>query len=94
MLEDFAEQLCASTVRWNTSSRNVATIVQVGSMIQELADLALGIFQFAVSRQIHLDVVWISWNQNAQADMLSKIKDFDDFAVHDDVFSTRGSLEP
>ena len=86
MLEDFVEQLCASRVRWNTGSRNVATIVQVGSMIQELADLALGIFQFAVSRQIHLDVVWISWNQNAQADMLGKVKDFDDFAVHDDVF--------
>ena len=86
LLEDFVEQLSASRVRWNTGSRNVATIVQVGSMIQELADLALGIFQFAVSRQIHLDVVRISWNQNAQADMLGKVKDFDDLAVHDDVF--------
>lgn len=70
-LEAFVEQLCAGRVCWNTDSRNVATILQVGSMIQELADLALGIFQFSVSRQIHLDNVWISWNQNAKADMLS-----------------------
>ena len=49
-LEAFVEQLSASTVRWNTDSQNVAAIVQVGSMIQELQDLALGIFQFSVSR--------------------------------------------
>ena len=86
MLEAFVEQLSASTVRWNTDSRNVAAIVQVGSMIQELQDLALGIFQFSVSRQIHLDVVWIPRDQNSKDDMLSKLKDFDDFVVHDDVF--------
>ena len=43
-LEAFVEQLCTGRVCWNTDSRNVATIFQAGSMIQELADLALGIF--------------------------------------------------
>ena len=42
--EVFVEQLSASRVRWNTDSRNIATVVQAGSMIQELQDLALGIF--------------------------------------------------
>lgn len=38
------EQLSASGVRWNTDSRNIATVVQAGSIIQELQDLALGIY--------------------------------------------------
>jgi len=61
----------ARTVLWNTDIRNVATIVQASSMIQELQDLVLGILQFSVCRQIHLNVVWIPRDQNSTADILS-----------------------
>ena len=91
MLELFVKQLSASRFR----CRNVATIAQVGSMIRELEDLALHIFQFSVSHQIHLDVVWIPRDQNSKVDMLSNVKDFDYSSVYDKVFfSTRGYLGP
>ena len=56
-------------------------------MIEELQELALDIFLFSSNRHIHLDVVWIPWNQNAKVDILNKIADFDDYSVHDEVFS-------
>lgn len=61
----------ARRVLWNTDIRNVATIVQASSMIQELQDLVLGILQSSVCRQIHLNVVWIPRDQNSTADILS-----------------------
>ena len=41
--------LAGHRVRWNTDNQNVVRIVQVGSMIEQLKELALDIFLFASS---------------------------------------------
>ena len=43
-------------------------------------------FFFASRRQIQLAMNWIPRDQNSQADFSSKIVDFDDYSVIDDVF--------
>ena len=58
-LEAFNNNLAGHRVRWNTDNQNVVRIVQVGSMIEELQELALDIFLFASSHNIHLDLTWI-----------------------------------
>ena len=55
-------------------------------MVKELQDIALNIFLFTSQRQIHLNVSWLPRDQNSQADFLSKIVDFDDYSLHDEVF--------
>ena len=64
-------------------------------MIKELYELVLDIFFFLLSfeyREIQLDVVWIPRDQNVVADRLSKITDYDDYSVHDDVFTWLDAL--
>ena len=85
-LEAFNNNLAGHRVRWNTDNQNVVRIVQVGSMIEELQELALDIFLFASSHNIRLDLTWIPRDQNSEADRFSKVVDIDDYSVHDDVF--------
>lgn len=85
-LESFATPLASQRVRCNTDNQNVVRIIQVGSMVKELQDLALDVFLLTSQRQIQLDVSWLPRNQNIQADFLSRIVDFDDYSVHDEVF--------
>ena len=61
-------------------------IVRVGSMIEELQELALDIFLFASGHNIRLDLTWIPRDQNSEADRFNKVADIDDYSVHDDVF--------
>ena len=85
-LEAFNSNLASHRVRWNTDNQNVVRIVQVDSMIEELQELALDIFLFASSHNIHLDITLILRDQNSEADRFSKVVDIDDYSVHDDVF--------
>ena len=55
-------------------------------MVKELQDIALDIFLFTARSQIQLDMNWIPRDQNFQADFFSKIVDFDDYSVVDEVF--------
>ena len=61
-------------------------IVQVGSMIKELQDIALDIFLLCLRQQIQLDVSWVPRDCNSHADFVSKIVNFDDYSVHNDIF--------
>ena len=61
-------------------------IIQVGSIVVELQDLALSVFLFTAHRQIQLNLIWLPRRQNAQADFFRNVIDFDDYSVHDDVF--------
>ena len=56
-------------------------IVQVGSMIDELQELALDIFRFTFHLHIQLDAFWIPREQNSKVDIFSKITDFVDYSV-------------
>ena len=55
-------------------------------MIRELQDLALSVSLFTAQRQIQLDLIWLLRRQNARADFFSKVIDFDNYSVHDNVF--------
>ena len=85
-LEAFNSNLAGHRVCWDTDNQNVVRIVQVGSMIEELQELALDIFLFASSHNIRLDLTWIPRDQYSEADRFSKVVDIDDYSVHDDVF--------
>ena len=85
-LAAFEAHLSGLRVRCNTDNQNVVRIIQFGSMVKESQDIALAIFLFTSRRQIQLAMNWIPRDQNSQADFFSKIVDFDDYSVIDDVF--------
>ena len=84
--EAFDSNLAGHRVRWNTDNQNVVRIVRVGSMIEELQELALDIFLFASGHNIRLHLTWIPRDQNSEGDRFSKVVDIDDYSVHDDIF--------
>ena len=91
----FEAHLSGLRVRCNTDNQNVVRIIQFGSTVKVLQDIALDIFLFTSRRQIQLAMNWIPRDQNSQADFFSKIVDFDDYSVIDDVFfSSRRALGP
>ena len=79
-------QLVGQRVRCFTDNQNVVRIVQVGSMVKELHDIALDVFLLTSKRNIQLDVIWLPRKQNSQADFASKIIDLDDYFVNDKIF--------
>ena len=85
-LEAFGAHLAGQRVHCNTDNQNVVRIIRVGSMVKELQDIALNVFLFNSQRRIQLDVIWLPREQNSQADFHSRIVDFDDYSLHDEVF--------
>lgn len=85
-LAAFVNHLAGQIVACNTDNQNVVRIIQAGSMVKELQDVALNIFLFTSQHQIHLNVTWLPRDQNSQADFFSKVVDFDDYSLHDEVF--------
>ena len=69
-----------------TDNTNVVSNVHSGSKVTELQDLALGIFHVCVSFLISLEMKWIPRDLNSFADHSSRIIDFDDYTINDDVF--------
>lgn len=85
-LISFAPSLLGKQVAWFTDNTNVVSIVHSGSKVTELQDLALRIFHVCVSFGISLEMKWIPRDLNSFADHLSRIIDFDDYTINDDVF--------
>ena len=86
----FAPGLLGKQVAWFTDNTNIVSIVHSGSKVTELQDLALGIFHVCVSFLISLEMKWIPRDLNSFADHLSRIIDFDDYTINDDVFPNFG----
>ena len=55
-LEAFDNHLAGQAVTCNTDNQNVVRIIQAGSMVKELQDIALSVFLFTSQSQIHLNV--------------------------------------
>lgn len=56
-------------------------------MVKELQDVALNICLFTSQRQIHLNITWLPRDQNSlRPTFFSKVVDFDDYSLHDEVF--------
>lgn len=86
MLAAFAPNLQGKRVAWFTDSTSVVSIVHNGSKVVELQSLALSIFNVCVLSGISLEMKWIPWSLNCEADLLSRTVDFDDYTLNDDVF--------
>ena len=77
-------------IAWFADNADVASILHSGSKVPELQDLALRIFHVCVSFGISLELKWIPRSVNSEADHLSRIIDFDDYTLNDDVFHMLG----
>lgn len=84
--------LSSSHIKWYTDNQATAKIVEVGSMKLELHTIALRIFKICYEHSIHLDIEWVPRDRNTRADFISKLVDFDDWQVTEDVFKDLDSL--
>lgn len=85
-LECMHTQLAGKLVKVYTDNQNVVHICQVGSMKPDLHDLAMDIYRICIINGITIEVEWIPRRENEQADLLSRIFDFDDWSVTDNIF--------
>ena len=85
-LEAFADLLSNTRVIWYTDNQNVESILLNGSRKLDLQVLALEAFQICLKYRISLDARWIPRDLNVRADAISKLVDFDDYAINDFVF--------
>jgi hypothetical protein len=85
-LQAFKCELASQSIMWYTDSKNVVSIISNGSKVPELQCLTFDIHQVCVSRAISLDVQWIPRDLNFRADEVSRITDYDDYSIHDDIF--------
>ena len=82
----FKELLKNSSVTVHTDNQNAVSIVQKGSKVTDLQELALQIFNFCMSNNIDLYIQWLPRSENDKADLLSRIVDVDDWAISDEFF--------
>ncbi|XP_068738599.1 uncharacterized protein [Montipora capricornis] len=85
-LEAFAGRLSNTRVIWYSDNQNVESILLNGSRKLDLQALALEAFQICLKYRISLDARWIPRDLNVRADSISKIVDFDDYAINDSIF--------
>ena len=64
-----------------TNSRNAASISARGSNSLRLHALALEIFAYCATHDISLEVEWIPRSLNSYADSVSRVIDYDDWAL-------------
>ena len=83
----FIEELKFRTVSWFTDNQNVVSIVNKGSNVPDLNSIALEIFQKCMLNRITIDVNWIPRDFNSVAGEISKIIDYNDYTIYDDIFA-------
>ena len=94
-LDAFIEELKFRTVSWFTDNQNVVSIVNKGSDVPDLNSIALEIFQKCMLNGITIDVNWIPRDFNSVAGEISKIIDYNDYTINDDIFAfSHKSLGP
>ena len=81
-LIELKELLQGCSVNWHTDSKNVARISKRGSMKPYLLNLAVAIFQVAKKHKITLNVIWVPRTENKEADLWSRVQDFNDWGIH------------
>ena len=84
-MKAFIESLQAQSVTWFTDNQNVVRIVNCGSRVPALQDLAMDIFQTCLLNGVSIDIHWIPRDLNSAADDMSKFIDHDDYTINDTV---------
>ena len=86
-IDSLVNELRSQTVSWFTDNQNVVSIISKGSKVPELQSIALSIFQKCMTNNISLDLQWIPRDLSYAADEISKIIDYDDYTINDEVFA-------
>ncbi|CAG2202950.1 unnamed protein product [Mytilus edulis] len=79
-------------IKWFSDNQNVVSIVAKGSMKPELQDIALCIFENCLTHNISIDAEWVPRTFNEKADFISRIIDYDDWGVGEQLFTYLDSL--
>ncbi len=87
-LSSFAPLLRHRIIQWNTDNQAVPTIILKGSPKLCLQKLAMSLFDQCLQSNIALEPVWIPRLENEMADHISRISDFDDWAVQQALFAS------
>ena len=86
VLQSFASKLSGHAVKWFSDNQAVVHIVQVGSHRQHLQEGALSIFELCFQYNIKLEMEWTPRSANEIADYISRIRYFDDWSIHLELF--------
>lgn len=86
-MKTFGDVLEKKFVKLYSDNQNVVRISQIGSIKPELQTLAFSIYTICLSRNIDFSVAMVPREQNVEADLVSKVFDFDDLAVSNHIFS-------
>ncbi len=86
VMKSLVGNLSNQRVKWFTDNQAVARIATQGSMKQDLQSIALDIYDTCVKEHITLEVDWIPRSKNERADFISRIIDWDDWSVSDEIF--------
>ncbi len=78
-LKSFVPILKGSPVHWFTDNKNVVSIINNGSMKAHLQEITLDIFSLCLNNNISLFPEWVPREYNTQADLISKVIDYDDW---------------
>ena len=73
-------------IKWFTDNQNVVSIINKGSMKRKLQDIAISMLCNCLNNNISIDVEWIPRSKNDQADFISRIVDYDDCGLSDEIF--------
>ena len=92
VLQSFASKLSGHAVKWFSDNQSVVHIVQVGSHRQHLQEGALSIFELCFQYNIKLEMEWTPRSANEIADYISRIRDFDDWSIHPELFRLIDSI--
>lgn len=85
-MKTFCHMLQNKFIKLYSDNQNVIKISQTGSMKQNLQSLAFSIYSTGLVNNIELSVAWIPRKNNEEADFYSKIFDYDDWGVHQNIF--------
>lgn len=92
VLLSLSQELAGKRVKWFTDNKNVVSIVNKGSMKEDLQNIALDVYKFCLINGILLDIKRIPRSQNEKADFISNLKDANDWRVSYQIFEHLNSL--
>ena len=80
VLESFADEVRGKDVLHRTDNKNAEIVLSVGSRNKELHMEA--VYRLCRELDMHLTVEWVSRDENARADELSRLEDSNDYMLH------------
>lgn len=87
-----SHELAGKRVKWFKDNTNFVSILNKGSMKEDLQNIALDVYKFCLINGILLDIEWIPRSQNEKADFISNLNDADDWGVSYQIFEYLNSL--